>query len=132
MFLFLAFVVLAVLFTFCLTSSQKNKIMSTTYFDKVLVDGKTRTLQKFKCPSCGNKDLNYQMASSSATTIKHGSGKISTTSISNAKYAVCNKCGTSFQTMRKPTPVANFFASFFLTLFIFGIGSILYGIINMF
>lgn len=118
----LFFVGLNVFFTWLFTNSQKDTIRKTTYFEKIVVDGKSRTLQKFKCPSCGNKNLNYQIASGSASTFHSNNGRFSSTNIHNIKYAVCNKCGTSFKTIRKTTPIINFLLAFMLSWIFLVIG----------
>lgn len=132
MFWFLLFVGLTIFFTWALISSQKEKIKNTIYYEKIIVDRKSRTLQKFKCPSCGNKELDYQISGNSASTIYSKNGRVSTTAINNAKYAICKKCGTSFQTIRKTTPVVNFIVSFAVSLLLCAVGLVIYTIILFF
>lgn len=114
-----------------MTKNQEKIISATTYFEEIVVDGKKKKIQKTKCPTCGNKEMDYQLVNSSATTIKHGNGKISTTSISSSKHAICNKCGNSFQVIRRTTPITNGIFAFFLSGIICSIGLMVFSVLLM-
>ncbi|MCI8795271.1 MAG: hypothetical protein HFG89_00225 [Dorea sp.] len=101
-----------------MTKSQQDRINSTTYIDEVVVDGKKKKIRRDKCPTCGNRDIGYQMVNSRAATVKHGDGKVSTTNISSYKQAICSKCGTSFAVIRETTPGLNWFKSLIISFFL--------------
>lgn len=84
--------------------NQEKIISETTYLDEVVVDGKKKTIQRDKCPNCGNKKMHYKGARQTA--------------VYEYKFAVCNKCGTSFRVMHKPTTTSNGIFAFFLSLII--------------
>ncbi|MCM1121847.1 MAG: TM2 domain-containing protein [Eubacterium sp.] len=75
-----------------------SKLEKTTYVEKVNADGKVYEIRKFKCPKCGNKDLNYQVVGEGAYTSSKTFFNLYMTGIINATHAICPKCGTSFKT----------------------------------
>ena len=115
-----------------MTKNQQRQIDSTIFIDEIIVDGKKKKIQRIKCPNCGNKELSYQMVNSGAVTRSYKNGKLSTTSVSSSKYALCNKCGTSFQVIQRTTPFINGIFAFFLSGILCCIGLIVISVIMMF
>ncbi len=101
--------------------NQEKKISETTYLDEIIVDGKKKTIQRDKCPNCGNKKMQYKGARQTA--------------VYEYKFAVCNKCGTSFRVTHKPTSTSNgifaFFLSFVICTFVVVIALIVIAIIGV-
>lgn len=96
-----------------------SKLEKTTYVEKINLDGQIHEIRKFKCPNCGNKELNYQIVGEVGYTSR-AFNNLAVTSMRNSKHAICPKCGTSFKTkeykrVRKTTYCT-------LTFFLGGIG----------
>lgn len=112
-----------------MTNNQKKKIESTTYVEEMVVDGKKKKVIKIKCPTCGNKELGYQMTNSGALTRtyknKNRKRELSATSISNMQYTICDKCGTSFSALRSATPFINGIREFPLSAIVCSIGELI-------
>lgn len=90
-----------------LNDSQRQQMKKTMYSEKTTIDGVPRTVQKLKCPHCGNKNLDIQLLDS-PTLVHATTKKTSTVYSSTSKRAVCNKCGASFDVVTKVTPFSNF------------------------
>nr|DAM40559.1 MAG TPA: nucleic-acid-binding protein [Caudoviricetes sp.] len=95
-------------------NQQKQQIKETIYTENVMVDGVPRTVQKLKCPHCGNTDLGIQLTES-PDFVHMTTRKTATVYSHTNKRAVCNKCGTSFDVVKRVTPVMNFFISLLIT-----------------
>lgn len=115
-----------------MTRNQQKQIDSTIFTDEIIVDGQKKKIQRIKCPNCGNAELNYQMVNSGAVTRSYNKGKLSTTSVSSSKHAICNKCGTSFQVIRRTTPFINGIFAFFLSGILCSIGLMVISVIMLF
>lgn len=124
-----AVICLTIYFKGNMTRNQQKQIDSTIFIDEKIVDGKKKKIQRIKCPNCGNKELNYQMVNSGAVTRSYKNGKLSATSVSSSKHALCNKCGTSFQVIRRTTPFINGVFAFLFSCIVCSVGEIAIGLI---
>lgn len=86
-----------------MTRSDEKSISNTTYADEVTVDGKKKIIIRDRCPNCGNTKLHYKGARQTA--------------VYEYKFAVCDKCGTSFRVQHKPSSSNGILA--FILSFIF-------------
>ncbi len=125
---FLVILAVAIAITLFLNKSQKIEISETTYYDTD--ETGTRTVQKIRCPACGNKDMNFQMVGNIGVTYQH-TKNISTTGIYNKQHAICNKCGHHFDVIRKTTPVINFLVGIACAPLLYAIVQIAIGVIGI-
>lgn len=88
---FLVILAIAIAITLFLNKSQKIEISETTYYDTD--ETGTRTVQKIRCPACGNKDMDYQMIGNMAATYQY-TKNFSATGIQNKQHAICKNVDT--------------------------------------
>mgnify|MGYP005787821507 CR=1 FL=1 len=125
---FLAIVILTILISKSWINSQKENILKHLYSEEIVSDGEKKTIVKFKCPSCGNKELNYQIVST--PSVAHNTTKNLTTVYSSAsKYVICPKCGTSFLASTHPNTISIILFSFVISVVIASVGLIIIAII---
>lgn len=98
-----AVICLTIYFKGNMTRNDKKHMAETTYVDEVVVDGKEKKIIKDKCPNCGNRKLHYKGARKTA--------------VYEYKFAVCNKCGTSFRVQHRPSSANGILAFIFSFIF---------------
>lgn len=118
----------AISLAYLITKGQKENIRKSTYLETINVDGITKTVQKPKCPVCGNKILDYQIVNTVVGAHKV-TNNVNTIHSVNVKHAICNKCSNSFKVVTRTTPISNFIISFLLSVLICSVGLIIISIL---